>query len=797
VSLATFGNYALAATVLASGAGLLGSIAGARFDCKTSLRAARLALHIATLLLTLCGALLLAAILGNDFRLKYVADYSEIALPLGYKIASLWAGSEGSLLLWAWMLAAVVSLAVFTWRKDPVASQAPPTAILSVLVAFFAALLLFAANPFDLNWIRDPFTQMWTVVPPPDGQGMVPVLQNLGMIWHPPMLFLGYAGFAIPFAIGLGALISGRAGNGYVASLRPWAIAAWLALGVGIILGMQWSYVEMGWGGYWKWDPVENASLLPWLTGTAMLHNIFSHQRRGMLKGWNLSMVALTFFLCIFASYLTRSGVIPTSLHSFPKSEGGWFLQVFLEKNVPWLAAMLPKTPVGWFFLTLLGLIAIFSPAVILRRRKLLKPERPLERLANREGAFVAANLLLLLMMLGTLVGTIFLLIQPLLQPLYLLIQKHFPNMPPMPDQLNEHFYNNFVLPMALVLVALMGIGPLLGPNGWRGSPRRLIAPIIAAILAAAGIGLAVAWNSWAVAAAAFSAFVLAGIFVDFICTLRARMRSTGENLLVAKWRLLRADSRRYGGQLVHASVVLIVIGVAGSSLFSVTKDFRMQPGQSVRIGGHTLRLDSPLEELDRTVKAGQVAAADEVLKCANPECQKTIHVARGATVPPCGQCGSDVYLKGNYAAIEARVSVLDDGGQASVLRPQIRYYDKQPKERSTEVAIRSRLRDDVYLTLSGEDKDKNVVIQAIVNPLLIWIWIGGGLMTLGALICLLPKSGQSSAKESIGDPSDASGNPNEASGNLNDADKQAGSNVGLPVGAVEPIEKEESDIQT
>jgi cytochrome c-type biogenesis protein CcmF len=753
----------------------MGSIAGARFDSKSALRAARMALHAATLLLTLCGVLLLAAILDNDFRLKYVAEYSEKALPLGYKIAAMWAGSEGSLLLWAWMLAAMVSLAVFTWRKAPAATQAPPVAILSVLIAFFAALMLFAANPFDLNWVADPASHIQSVFAPPDGQGMNPLLQNLGMIWHPPMLFLGYAGFAIPFAIALGALISGRTDNDYVASLRPWAIGAWLALGVGIVLGMQWAYVELGWGGYWKWDPVENASLLPWLTGTAMLHNIFSHQRRGMLKGWNFSMIALTFFLCIFGSYLTRGSIIP-SVHAFPKSEGGWILQVFLEKNIPWLAAMLPKTPVGWFFLTLLIVIAIFSLAVILWRRKLLKPERPLESLVSREGAFVAANMLLLLMMLATLVGTIF----PLIRPFFT----------DEPITLDEHFYNKIVLPMALVLVALMGVGPLLGPNGWRGSPRRLIVPILAAVLAAAGIGLTVAWNTWAMAAAAGSVFVLAGILVDFACTLRARMRNTGENLLLAKWRLLRADSRRYGGQLVHASLALIVIGVAGSSLFSVTEDFRMQPGQSVQIGRHTLRLDSPMEELDRTVKAGQVAEADEVLKCANPDCQKTIRVAQGATIPPCDQCESETWLKGNYAAIEARVSVIEEGKQASVLRPQIRYYDKQPKERSTEVAIRSRLRDDVYLILSGEDKDKNVVIEAIVNPLLIWIWIGGGLLAVGSLICLLPKGGQANVKESSGDPNNASGNPNDAIDKPDSADKQAGSNVGLPDGDVGSIEK-------
>jgi cytochrome c-type biogenesis protein CcmF len=782
VTLDIFGNYALAATVLASGAGLLGSIAGGRFDCKVSLRAARASLHAVTVLLTLCGVLLLAAILTNDFRLKYVWGNSEIALPLGYKIAALWAGSEGSLLLWAWMLAVMISVAVFVGRKAPAASQAPPMAILSAVVAFFAALLLFAANPFDLNWAKDPFTQMWIAANPPDGLGMNPALQNLGMIWHPPMLFLGYAGFAIPFAIALGAMISGRTDNHYVGSLRPWALGAWLALGVGIILGMQWSYVELGWGGYWKWDPVENASLLPWLTGTAMLHNIFSHLRRGMLKGWNVSMIVLTFFLCIFGSYLTRGSIIPSGLHAFPKSEGGWFLQVFLEKNIPWLAAMLPKTPVGWFFLALLGLIAIFSLVVIIWRRKLLKPERPLEPLVSREGAFVTANVLLVLMMLATLMGTMFPLIQPMFRPLYELIRAHFTQMPPMPDQLNEHFYNHVVLPMALVLVALMGVGPLLGPGGWRGSPRRLITPILAAILAAVGIGLAVAWNPWAMAVAAVSVFVFAGILVDFICTLRSRMKNTGENLLIAKLRLLRADSRRYGGQLIHLSLVLIVIGVAGSSLFNVTDIFSMQVGQSVQIGGHTLRLDSPMEELDRTVKAGQVAPKDEALKCAN--CQKAIQVAEGVIIPFCDNCGGDTWNKGNYAAIQARVFVLDDRGQASVLRPQIRFYDKQPKDRSTEVAIRSRLRDDVYLILAGEDKDRSVAIQAIVSPLLIWIWIGGGVMAVGGLICLLPRNGQASNKEPIS-------NPDEVSGNPSNPDKQAGPDVGLPVGALRPIEEE------
>ncbi|MCK4275626.1 MAG: cytochrome c biogenesis protein CcsA, partial [Phycisphaerae bacterium] len=432
------------------------------------------------------------------------------ALPWGYKLAAFWAGRSGSLLLWGWMVAVMASITAFTHRKDPPETQAAVLGILAVICGFFAALILLASNPFELSQLV-----------PVDGQGMKPELQDPAMIAHPPTLFLGWAGFTIPFALCLGALISGRSTDLWVTSLRRWTIVSWMFLTVGIVLGAWWAYVELGWGGYWTWDPVENASLFPWFTATALLHCLIVQKRRGMLKVWAFAMAALTFILCIFGTYLTRSGVI-ASKHVFQGAASDW---------------------------SFLGLIAVslaVTIAVLIWRRGLLKTERPLDRLISLEGGVLAGNVLLVLMMAATLIGTIFPLISKLAIEVANLSDKT-------PRTLAAGFYNTVVLPMALAMAALMGTAPLLRFARARGTLlRRLIPPTAATLIAVFAVIVLGGGSLWTVASVAVSVFAVVAIIDDFGKTLWARLKGSERGFLATVAGVMRANMRRYGGQLVH-----------------------------------------------------------------------------------------------------------------------------------------------------------------------------------------------------------------------------------------------------
>ena len=634
------GHYALAFAVLASGGALLASVSASasQLHPPKSLRLARWLIHAITALLTVACGVLLIAILKNDFGLSYVADNSEKALPIGYKIAALWAGHDGSLLLWAWMQAVIGSIAVILSRKTPTESQAPMIGILATICGSFAMLMLFTSDPFELGRIV-----------PLDGQGMNPLLQNPAMIIHPPLLFLGYAGFAVPCALLLGALIGGRSDNAWVTPIRNWMLVAWGFLTAGIALGAWWAYLELGWGGYWAWDPVENASLLPWFTGTAALHSLIVHRRRGTLKVWNAALVPLTFSLCILATYLTRSGVI-SSVHAFPESSVGPFLLAMLLTSV--------VVPFG----------------VLFWRMGLLRGERPMDRLISHEAGFSLANTLLLVMMLTTLVGTVF--------PL---ITKPFAEDP---ITLEQPFYNSVVVPMSLVLIGLMGLGPLLRYGGQRKRFRmRMLAPTLLLHATLVVAGYFSGWNRWTMTCAAVSCFAIVGIVQDVVWDLVDRFRNSRQGAGLTLWRALRTGHRRYGSLTVHLGVVMILIGVAGSSLYETESDHWLAKGQSVETGGYVLRFDG-LKEVREV----------------------------------------------NFLAGEAQIALTTPGGGKATLRPQRRQYTKS-EQPHTEVDLHSTLRGDVYTILAGwKDKGATVHVKVLIIPLVGWIWIGSMAMIAGVL---------------------------------------------------------------
>src|SRR5437016_566857 len=478
------------------------------------------------------SAVLLAALARHDFSFQYVADHTSRELPLGYTLTAFWGGQEGSLLLWLLVLSGYSVAAVLTARRAgrEVLAWVVPT--LGLVGTFFAFLLVFVASPFA------------TQAPVADGAGLNPSLQNPYMAIHPPMLYLGYVGLTVPFAFAMGALLARRTDERWIVATRRWTLAAWAFLGIGQLLGAHWAYVEIGWGGYYAWDPVENAALMPWLAATAYLHSVMIQEKRGMLKVWNVVLVALAFCLSIFGTFLTRSGVV-NSIHSF--SEG----------------------PLGAWFLGFIALVTVFSVALIYLRLPLLRAKTKLESLVSREATFLYNNLLLVALALTILWGVVYPLLTQAVNGETRSVSKPY----------YDFFLHSFGLPLLL----LMGIGPLVA---WRrASPRALgktfIVPFAAAV-ATGGALLAVGLGSSlpGLLAYTFSAFVLASIVYEFVRGTRA----TGSLL-----RLVGRNRRRYGGYLVHAAVLLLAIGVAGSSAYQTVRERGLKPGGSMEVAGNTL----------------------------------------------------------------------------------------------------------------------------------------------------------------------------------------------------------------
>src|SRR3954451_4132007 len=455
----------------------------------------------------IASVVLLSALARHDFSFAYVADHTSRELPLGYTLTAFWGGQEGSLLLWLLVLTGYAALAVIFNRhatRDVIAWVVP---VLGLVGSFFALVLVFVSSPFA------------TQHAPADGAGLNPSLQNPYMAIHPPMLYLGYVGLTIPFAFAMGALLARRTDERWIVATRRWTLTAWTFLGVGQLLGAHWAYVEIGWGGYYAWDPVENAALMPWLAATAFLHSVMIQEKRGMLKVWNMLLVALAFCLSLFGTFLTRSGVIQ-SIHSFSVSSiGGWFL--------------------GFICLIVVG-----TGALILTRLPLLRAKTRLESLVSREATFLYNNLLLVALTLTILWGVVFPLLSEAVRGETATVSKPY--------------YNFFLHTFGLPLLLLMGIGPLVA---WRRSSLRALGktflwPLAASIVAGVALlGVGAGSSRVGVIAYTFSVFVLASIVLEFVRGTRARKALGTESWPGAFSSLVARNRRRYGGYVVHASV--------------------------------------------------------------------------------------------------------------------------------------------------------------------------------------------------------------------------------------------------
>jgi len=543
-----FSDLGILALILALGFSVLAMIVagvGAVYRTPASalglIQSAKRSVLAVAFFLLLASYALIESFLKHDFGVRYVSDHSSFSMPWYYTLSAFYGGQEGSLLYWGLMLAVFSAIFIFTSRRVPAVLIPYVIVTLMAIETFLLMVLTSVSNPFA----RLPGP------PPADGSGLNPLLMDPGMLIHPPMLLMGYMSFSVPFAFAVAALATGKLDSEWLRSIRRWTLAAWSIQTTGLILGAWWAYHVLGWGGYWGWDPVENAALLPWLTATAFLHSTMVQERRGMLKVWNLFLVIASFALSIFGTFEVRSGII-SSVHSFAYSA------------------------IGSYFLAFLVLIIVVSTGLFLYRLPRLKPEQEFDSVISREGVFLLNNLLLIGITFATLWGTIFPLISVALRKQTMTVG------PP--------FYNNVNGPLFVLLLLAMGIGPLLA---WRRTSlrslwRNLSVPAVLAALCAIVLPLSGITDVLANIGFSVCAFTAAAILYELWRGMLVR-HAHGEPYPVALYMLFNRYRQRYGGYIVHLGLALLAVGVIGSHFFQIQKDVVLKSGQEISLAGNRL----------------------------------------------------------------------------------------------------------------------------------------------------------------------------------------------------------------
>jgi cytochrome c-type biogenesis protein CcmF len=651
--------------------------------------------------LTVAFVVLEIAFLRDDFAFNTVADTSSATTPTFYKAAAVWSSQEGSLLLWAWLLSMWSSLVLFLTRRRMREVAAYATAILLGFGGFFISLMIFYANPFAT-----------THPAPVEGAGLDPLLRFPTMMIHPPMLYSGYTLCTIPLAFGMGALLARRVDAEWIRAIRRFAFAAWFFLGIGILLGARWSYAELGWGGYWGWDAVENASLMPWLTGTAFLHSLMIQEKRGMLKVWNASLVLATGVLAIMGTFLVRSGVL-NSIHAF----GGQTL------GVP--------------FVCLIAVMIAGSIYLVVTRREMLRSEHRIDSLLSRESMFLANNVVLVALCFVIFWGTYFPLISEALTG------KAASVGPP--------WFDRYTVPLALILVLLSGIGPVIA---WRratlaNARRNFLAPVCVALATLAVLAIAgVSGKPFALAMFGCAAFVLGCVGQEFVRGVRARRAMAGEAAPVALVALVRRNRRRYGGYIVHVGIAVLFVGVAASSSFQHAVEPTLSVGQSSRVGAYTVRYVRPTATVTPSNDAAHTGATLSLGAVLNVS-KHGRHVA--TLYPSEGYYASDEPSQGSVGSLIGGQPVSHVAMNAGVTRdvwsavapnietPQLKRIVAIGNRTIPFVHPEDALIAVAYLARSYLQHPPPAQFHFIVSPLVMWIWIGGLIVFGGGLIAIWP----------------------------------------------------------
>jgi cytochrome c-type biogenesis protein CcmF len=669
-TLPQFGTAVLAA-ILVAAAYTFALAVGAGAGRPRLLQAARQGAYGTIALVGVAVLTLAYAFVSHDFRISYVAHYSDRTMSVPYLVAALWGGQDGSLLWWLFLTSLFSGGCVFWMRRRYLELQPYVIATLMGVVGFFAILMVFAVNPFATS----------AAGPPEDGQGLNYQLRNFYMIIHPPSLYIGFTSAAVPFAFAIAALVTGRLDNEWIVAVRKWMLFSWTFLSIGNWLGMIWAYEELGWGGPWAWDPVENAAFLPWLTASAYVHSTMIQERRGMLKVWNVFLICATFFLTIFGTFLTRSGLI-ASVHSFAQSG------------------------IGIFFVYFMVVIATVSISLVIYRLPRLRSEGSFESPLSREAAFLANNWGLLSLTVFIIVATTW----PRISE-WLLERK---------STLGPTFYNQWIPPIALVVFGLMGVAPLLG---WRKTSPELFRksffwPLIAMGTVAVfhltlgrkllfppfvdvdplyenalGHALAKMATTYPFITVALAAFNVSVVVQEFGRGIRARQRSSkDENAFVAMWHLIAKSRRRYGGYIVHVGIAVMFLGFAGRA-WGVDKEVSMRPGESTEIAEYKVTYIGTRMEVDEEKRM-----------------------------------------------VFADVEVERHGAPVGRISPAKYIYKATPEAPSTEVARHITLKNDLYLVIGMVNPQSKIAsFQMHVNHLISFITIGVAILLLGAIIAMFP----------------------------------------------------------
>ena len=700
---------ALLAALYAAGA----AIAGARGD-RRWVDSSRRATYALAALLTTAVVILEAAFLRSDFSFRLVAEHSSTTTPTGYKLTALWSSQGGSLLLWAWVLSIASSAVLFATRNRLREIVPWAAAVLMGFAAFFCALMLLSgpdANPFSR---LDPA--------PVEGAGLTPLLRHPAMAIHPPMLYSGYVFFTVPFAFAIGALIARKVDASWIRSTRRFALIAWTFLTIGVALGARWSYSELGWGGYWAWDPVENASLMPWLIGTAFLHSMMVQERRGMLKVWNVSLIVATAALALLGTFLVRSGVLD-SIHAFGAST------------------------IGPPLLVLIAVVVLGSAALIVSRLDDLRSEKRIDSLFSREAIFLVNNLLLVGLCAVIFWGTFFPLISEAITGTR--------------SSVGPPFFNRLATPIAILLVLFTGIGPLVA---WRRMSRETAKrvfrwPSVAALVVAA---ILFAFTDargepLALALFAFAAFALAALGQEFARGIAARRVLSGGSVPSALVAIVTRNRRRYGGYIVHAGIAVLLIGVAASSSFQTSRDVFLSPGESERVGDFDVTYVRPTQSVDREENRLTLGAVLDVTRDGEPFA--TLRPSRnyysGRGVDPAAPVRG--FFEGEATSeVGRRQSLGGDVWTAAQpdltrLDPLIDRADERlatitegtppdaPQVQSQIAALQGAAIAEIASRYVDDPPPTNFRVN--VNPLVTWIWIGWLIALSGALIALWPSA--------------------------------------------------------
>ena len=643
--MADLGAIVVLAAFVVAAFGVAASIVGHLRGISPLIISGQRAALSVSLLAILATAALIYSFVTDDFNVAYVAQRSSYETDLPLKVVAFYAGQAGSLLYWTTALSILTAVVILQNRRRHPELMPYVTAVLLGIQGYFLFLIGFVSSPFD----RLPYT-------PPNGLGMMPLLEDPGMLIHPPMLLAGYMSWAVPYAFAIAALASGRLDTEWVRTTRNYAIFAWLILGIGNLLGAWWAYHVLGWGGYWGWDPVENAAILPWFVGTAYLHSVMIQERRGMLKVWTMALMITTFHLAIYGTFVVRSGLI-TSVHSFAVSG------------------------IGPYFLGFLAFSLIGSLILLTRRLGALRSEAGFDSALSRESAFLLNNLLFLGITFATFLGSLFPLFVELVQGTRITVAR------PYFEQVNG--------PMFLALIILMGIGPMLP---WRRASRQLLwknfaPPVIATGFLAIALFAAGIREFLPLIAFASCGFVLFGVGLEYYRGIGVRLRA-GRTIGNALSSMLSSNRRRYGGYIVHIAIILIGVAIVGSNYYQIQREVSLSPGESISLGRYTLTYNGLAEQAlpDRRI-------------------------------------------------VSANLDLLEDErpiGQIEPARSFRRNFERQP---TSTIVIRSDLREDLYVVLASWDAAGNASFFMYVNPLVMWLWIGGVVLLVGGLVIIWPEA--------------------------------------------------------